>query len=232
MKLKNNLQIAIDGPLGAGKSVTAKLLSKRLNILYVYTGAMYRATALLGLQNGLDLKQETPLVKLLSNSKIELFPSEKSDKICKVLLNGIDVSDLLFSPELSRGASQVGIFPKIRQILVKKQQEIANNQAVVMEGRDIAVRVLPQADLKIYMTADVNIRAKRRWRDLIKQGFKVNLSEVIAETEKRDYQDSHRQTDPLKIVTDAWVLDTSKLTIEKTVDAIIDKLLEKKLIEI
>lgn len=229
--LKQDLQIAIDGPVAAGKSIAARLLAKKLGILYVYTGAMYRAVALLGLENGLDLTEEESLVKLLKKSKIELLPSKEKNRICTVLLNGKDVTEKLFTPRVSWGSSQVAVFPKVREILVKRQQEMTDNQAVIMEGRDITYRVLPKADLKIYMTADVKVRVKRRLKDLEKQGVKKTLEEVIKDTKKRDLQDSHRKADPLKIVTDAWVLDTSRMTIGEEIEVIIKKLKELELVE-
>lgn len=228
--LKKNLQIAIDGPVAAGKSIAANLLAKKLGILYIYTGAMYRAVALLGLENGLNLEEEKPLARLLKKAEIKLLPTKKKDRICTVLLGGKDVTEKLFTPRASWGSSQVAVFPKVREILVKRQQEMAKNQAVIMEGRDITYRVLPKADLKIYMTADVKIRAKRRLKDLKKQGVKITLKEVIKDTKKRDFQDSHRKVDPLKIVDNVWVLDTSKMTINQEVEVILKKLKDLKLI--
>ena len=163
-------------------------------------------------------------------AEMKLKPTKKKDRICTVLLNGKDITDKLFTPRVSWGSSQVGVFPKVREILVKKQQEMAENQAVIMEGRDITYRVLPKADLKIYMTADVKVRAKRRLKDLKKQGVKTTLKEVIKDTKKRDFQDSHRKADPLKVVEDVWVLDTSNMTIKEEVGAIIKKLKEMRLI--
>jgi len=232
MKLqKNDLQIAIDGPVGAGKSVGAHCLAQRLNILYVYTGAMYRAVAWAGLKAGLGLEKERPLIKLLSKAKIKLSKPDRKDRVCNVLLNGKDITDELFTPRVHWGSSQVAVFPHVRKHLVKLQQEIAKKQAVVMEGRDIATVVLPQADLKIYMTANLKVRARRRLKDLLKQGEKANLKKVTAEIKKRDYQDLHRKADPLKITSDAWVLDTTNLSIDEEVDMIIAKLKEKDLIE-
>lgn len=230
--LKKNLQIGIDGPLGAGKSIAAKRLAERLGVLFVYTGAMYRAVALLGLRAGLDLENEEPLVKLLRKAKIELLSTTQRNRICAVLLNGEDVTEFLFTPRVSWGASQAAVFPKVREILVERQQKIAQEQPVVMEGRDITFRVLPKADLKIYMTADLKVRAQRRFKDLRKQGAKASLEEVIAETKKRDFQDFHRQADPLTKVEDAWVLDTTHMNIEEEIEAILAKLEEKKLVEL
>jgi len=232
MKLKkNNLQIAIDGPVAAGKSIAAYRLAQRLKILYVYTGSMYRAVAWLGLKNGLDLKKEKPLIRLLRQTELQLNKPTKKGRVCDVIVNGQDVTDKLFSQEIHWGSSLVGVFPKVRSHLVKLQRKIAQGQAVVMEGRDIASVVLPQADLKIYMTADLEIRAKRSLKAILARGEKTSLRKVKEETKKRDYQDTHRQADPLQKVVDAWVLDTTCLTIEEEVEKILDKLEEKGLIE-
>lgn len=227
---KKNLQIAIDGPVGAGKSVGAFFLAQKLGILYVYTGAMYRAVALLGVRSGLDLKKEEPLIKLLKKSKIELKKPTRKGRVCDVFLNNKDVTEDLFSPRIHWGSSQVAVFPKVRKHLVKVQKEIAQKQPVVMEGRDITTVVIPRADLKIFMTADLKIRAKRRLKELLKNGVKTNLTGQLKEIKKRDYQDSHRQADPLKITPDAWVLDTSNLSIEEEVEMILTRLKEKGLI--
>lgn len=231
MKLqKSNLQIAIDGPVGSGKSVGAYALAKKLNILYVYTGAMYRATAYIGLQHNLDLTQEKPLVMLLKKSKIELKKSSHLDRVCDVYINGKDQTKELFSSRLHWGASQVAVFLDVRKHLVKLQQQIAQNQPVVMEGRDITTVVLPSADLKIYMTASLRVRAQRRLKDLLKRGEKATLIEVMQEVKKRDYNDTHRLADPLKIAPDAWVLDTSKVSVGEEVEMIIKRLNQMRLI--
>lgn len=229
--LKANLQIAIDGPVGSGKSIGAHLLSKKLGILYVYTGAMYRAVALVGLQNKLDLTKEKPLMKVLKKTKIELKKPSKKNRVCNVLVNGNDITDKLFTPRIHWGSSQVGVFPKVRKHLVFLQQKIAKNQAVVMEGRDIATVVLPKADLKIYMTADVVVRAKRRLKDLLQIAEKISLKQVIKEIKKRDYNDSHRKADPLQLTADTWMLDTTSLTIQEELKAILSKLKKLNLIE-
>ena len=232
MKLKKkNLQVAVDGPVGAGKSIGASRLAKKLGALYVYTGAMYRAVAWIGLKHGLDLEKEKPLVKLLKKTKIELTKASKKGKICNVLVNDKDVTDKLFSSRIHWGSSRVAIFPQVRKHLVTLQKRIAEKQAVVMEGRDITTVVLPRADLKIYMTADLKIRAKRRLKDLLKAGEKTDLKEQIEKIKKRDYQDSHRKADSLKIAPDAWVLDTTSLSIDKEVEMIINKLKERNLVE-
>lgn len=231
MKLKKNLQIAIDGPVAAGKSIGAHSLAQKLKILYVYTGAMYRAVAWTGIKAGLDLEKEKPLVRILKKTKIELAKPTKKGRVCDVLVNSEDVTDQLFSSRVHWGSSQVAIFPRVRKHLVALQQKIAEKQAVVMEGRDITTVVLPKADLKIYMTADLETRGKRRLDQMRNMGEKKSLAEMLKEIKKRDYQDAHRKVDPLKITFDAWVLDTSNLSIDEEVEMIIDKLREKGLIK-
>ncbi|MBU0619420.1 (d)CMP kinase [Patescibacteria group bacterium] len=229
MGLKKNLQIAIDGPLAAGKGTVAYLLAKKLEILYVDTGAMYRAAALLGLRHGLDLKKEAPLVKLLKQAKIELKIPEKNDgRFCTALLNGEDVTWKIRDPRVSWGSSQVGTFPQARKHLVALQKKIAQAQVVVMEGRDITTVVLPKADLKVYMTANPTIRAKRRWRQLQQVGKKDSFKKVLSEAKKRDYQDKHKGG--LKLAKDAWILNTTKLTIDQVVAKILAKLRSRGLL--
>ncbi|PIS08727.1 cytidylate kinase [Candidatus Beckwithbacteria bacterium CG10_big_fil_rev_8_21_14_0_10_34_10] len=228
---KKLLHIAIDGPVAAGKSIGASRLAKRLGILYVYTGAMYRAVAYLGLRNGLDLEKEAPLVKLLKKSKIELKKPSQKDRVCDVFLDGHDITRKLFSPRIHWGSSQVGVFSEVRKELVKIQKNISKNHSVVMEGRDITTVVLPQADLKIYMTASLKVRAKRRLKDLKNSGVKTSLADLMKKIEKRDKQDSKRKASPLKIAANAWILDTSKLTILEEVEAIVKKLLKMGLVE-
>lgn len=229
--LKPNLQIAIDGPVASGKSIGAYELAKRLNILYVYTGAMYRAVAWIGLKSKLDLNKEEPLLEKLKKSTINLKKTTKKNRVCDILVNGKDITDELFSTRLHWGSSQVAVFPKIRKYLVYLQQQIAFNKAVVMEGRDITTVILPDADLKIYMTASLKERVKRRLMDLKKKGEKLSESQVRKEIEKRDFNDIHRKADPLKITKDSWVLNTSNLSIKEEVDLIIKKLKDLRLVK-
>lgn len=225
--MKRLLQIAIDGPVAAGKGTVAKLLAEKLGITFVDTGAMYRVAALLGLREGLDWKKdETRLVDSLKRSQIKMKPACDKELPCLVFLNGEDVSEEIRNREISWGSSVVATLPKVRQILVKKQQEMAQNKEVIMEGRDITTRVLPKASLKIYLTASQEERARRRLRQLKKRGVKTSFQEVLAETVKRDRQDIERETDPLTIVPDAWVLETTNLTIDQVVEKILKKVEE------
>ncbi len=225
--MSKSFQIAIDGPIAAGKGTISRLLAQKLGFLYVDTGAMYRATALLALRQEIDLTDEDQVVALLEKSKLEmrnpLPPKETDGRLTTVILNGEDVSWAIRTQKCSDGSSKVATLPKLRHVLVKKQQEIANNQNVVMEGRDITFRVLPKADLKIFLTADVESRANRRHMQYLTKGMNVTVEEVIAEIKERDQRDLQRDTDPLQIVPEAWVLDTSHLEIEEVVNLIIEK---------
>lgn len=230
--MKKTLQVAIDGPVAAGKGTVASILAKKLNLSFVDTGAMYRAVALLGLRHKVDLKDEKGIVALLKKSKIE-FKKPKKESLCgySIFLNGGEVTEKIRNPQVSWGSSVVAVLPRVRKILVKRQQEIAKNKSVIMEGRDITTRVLPNADLKIYLTATLQERARRRKKQLEKeQGIKKSLEEVPKEIKKRDRQDSQRKVDPLTVATGAWTLDTTHLTINQVVEKILAKLKEKKLI--
>ncbi len=225
--MSRSFQIAIDGPIAAGKGTISRLLAQKLGFLYVDTGAMYRATALLALRKNVDLADEDKVVALLEKSKLEmrnpLPPKELDGRLTTVLLDGEDVSWAIRTQKCSDGASKVATLAKLRRVLVAKQQEIASNQNVVMEGRDITFRVLPKANLKIFLTADVNSRATRRHMQYLTKGMNITLEEVIEEIKERDKRDMQRKTDPLQIVAEAWILDTSHLEIEEVVNLIIEK---------
>ncbi len=220
--------IAIDGPVAAGKGTVSRLVAQRLGFLYVDTGAMYRMSAYLAINAGVsfDPDNEDKIAQIVADSKMEMrnpTEEEKDGRLTTVYLNGDDVSWKIRTEEVSQGSSKVAVFPKVRQILVKKQQEIAAQQDVVMEGRDITHKVLPSAQLKIYLTASDFVRAKRRHIQLLTKGEDVSFEEVFKELLQRDERDMNRKTDPLRIVDDAWVLDASDLSIEKVVDAIVAK---------
>ena len=230
MEFKKKIQIAIDGPVASGKSTGAFLLAKKLGILYIYTGAMYRAVAWLAVKNNFDFKNEDAINDLLKKTKLQLKKPSKKNHFCDVIINGADITNQLFNSEISWGSSAVAVLPKIRKYLVKLQQKMAEDQSVVMEGRDIGSVVLPKADLKIFLTADLSVRAKRRFQQMKNGGEKVIYSEVLAELKKRDFQDSERSVDPLHPVDGAWILDTTSLTIGEEVELIIKKLIKNKLI--
>lgn len=211
--------IAIDGPSGAGKSTIARELSKRLNFIYVDTGAMYRAIALYFLVKNIDISDEK-LVSLYLN-KIEI-DIKYENKIQIVLLNGEDVSGKIRTEQIGKMASAISIFAAVRQKLLALQRNLARKNNVVMDGRDIASYVLPNADLKIYLTASTEERASRRYLELKEKGIEVSLDEVKKDIETRDYRDMHRDIAPLKQVEDAILIDSSKLGIEEVVEKIMN----------
>ncbi len=218
--------IAIDGPVAAGKGTVSRLVADRLGFLYVDTGAMYRVTALLGINAGLDLQDEDALVEVVGDTKIEMrnpTAQEKDGRLTTVLVNGEDVSWAIRTEKVGQGASIVAAHPKVRQVLVEKQQQIATGQNVIMEGRDITHRVLPKAQLKIYLTGGETIRAKRRHLQLLTKGNDVSFEEVFTQLLERDRRDMSRKTDPLKIIPEDWVIDSSDFSIEQVVELIVGK---------
>ncbi|MEO8581475.1 MAG: (d)CMP kinase [Patescibacteria group bacterium] len=216
-------RIAMDGPVAAGKGTVARLVANRLNFLYVDTGAMYRMVAYLALEAKVNLEDEVALCKLIEKSTMDMqnpTEAEKDGRLTTVILNGEDVSWKIRTEQISVGASKVAQFPKVRAALVKQQQKIAQTQSVVMEGRDITFRVLPEAELKVFLTASDIVRAKRRYQELQTRGQDVEFESVYKDLLERDQRDMQREVDPLHITSDAWVLDTSDLEIEKVVDSI------------
>lgn len=225
-----SLHIAIDGPVAAGKGTVSRLVADRLGWLYVDTGAMYRATALLALRSNIPLSEINgrvqDLVALLCSSTIALrnpLEQEKDGRLVTVLLNGEDVSWDIRTPECSQGASIVAQLGEVRQELVAKQQQIAKTQHVVMEGRDITFRVLPDAQLKIYLDASIEERASRRHQELLARGVDTTFEEVLTEIKQRDERDMNRSVDPLHATNDSWILDTTGKTIEEVVGMIESK---------
>lgn len=222
---KNNFfQIAIDGPVAAGKGTIAKMLAAKLHFLYVDTGAMYRTAGLLTADNHIDinLENQEKIAGKLEEAEFYLENSldENDHLITLVSLNGEDVSNKIRTQKISEVASKVATLPLIRKILVKKQQKLAENFNVVMEGRDIGLRVLPDAQLKLYLTAELEERARRRFLQAKQIHPNITLEEVKKQIEDRDYLDTHREVDPLAVVPDAIVLDTTHLSIEEVVDSI------------
>lgn len=225
-------QIAIDGPVGSGKSTVTRLVAERLHFLYVDTGAMYRVVALLCLRAHMTHSlHEAAVVPLLRASKITLKPpsAEESDgRLISVFLNDEDVSWQIRTHEVSSLVPQVAAMSEVRKILVVMQQEISKKQSVVMEGRDITYRVLPQANLKIYLTASPMERAQRRHSQLQSKGEDVPLEVVLSDLIRRDEADMNRAADPLKIVEGVWVLDTTGLSIDQVVEAICMRVLQER----
>ena len=210
--------IAIDGPSGAGKSTIAKDLSKKLNFIYVDTGAMYRAIALYFYENDIDISLEDVVSFHLSNIDIDI-KYEDGKQI--VLLNGKDVSESIRTEKIGGMASSISVFSEVRSKLLNLQRNLAMKNKVVMDGRDIASHVLPNADLKIYLTASVDTRADRRYKELKEKCLDVNLEEIKKEIETRDYRDINREIAPLRQVEEAILIDSSNLSIEEVVEKII-----------
>lgn len=229
---KHPLQIAIDGPVAAGKGDIAGRLARELQITYIYTGAMYRMLALSCIQAGIPLRDVKQVVKQLSSISMELAPPKagSTDRVITAILDGQDVTDRIMAPDTALGASDVAVIPDVRRRMVSLQQEMAKGKAVVMEGRDIGLRVLPDAQLKIFLTASVEERARRRLVQWKAKGIQKSFTEVLSDTKIRDEQDSTRETDPLKILPDSWILDTTTMTQDEVINAILQELAKRKCI--
>jgi len=211
-----NLRIAIDGPSGAGKSTMAKLLAERLRLDYIDTGAMYRAVGLKMSREGLTMSDED------REKRIALMDSTDIDfEGGKVTLDGEDVSGLIRTPEISKLASDFSSLAEVREKLVKIQRGIGERKSVVMDGRDIGTNVFQDAEVKFYLTATAEERAKRRCKELKEKGQDVSYEDTLADIRKRDHNDSHRKLNPLKKAEDAIEIDTTSMTIEEVVDEMI-----------
>ena len=223
-KLNKRCVIAIDGGAGVGKTTVSKNLSKELGILYIDTGAMYRASALYFIENDIDITDEN-IDKYFENVEVDL-KIENGNNV--VLLNGVDVTNKIRSEKVSMGASNISKNSFVRKLLVEKQRKIAGEESVVIEGRDTTTVVFPNADIKIFLTSHIDTRAKRRYDDLInKQKEDVNLEKVKEDMLKRDVQDSTRKDSPLLKTDDAIEIDTTGNTVEDTTNIIIN-ILKKK----
>ncbi|MCS7176769.1 MAG: (d)CMP kinase [Candidatus Kapabacteria bacterium] len=223
MSCARKLIIAIDGPAGAGKSTTARRVAELLGYSYIDTGAMYRAVTLAALRSGIPLTEES-LQSLLPRVQIELRPSERGQR---TLLNGEDVTEQLRLPEVTRWVSLVSSFPSVRRFLVGLQRRLGEGGGVVMDGRDIGTVVFPNADVKVYLTASLDVRARRRLQELQAQGIAATESEVAEELARRDALDSQRQDSPLMQAADAVVIDTSELTIEEQTERVLELVRQK-----
>ena len=213
------INIAIDGPAGAGKSTVARTAAERLGYIYVDTGALYRTVGLYSIRKGLDTKNAESVESTLRDIDIKLA-FENGEQ--KVYLNGEDVSSDIRPPEASMGASNVSSIPSVRAFLFDLQKNIAKENDCLMDGRDIGTVVLPNADVKIFLTASPEVRAKRRYDELIKKGADVKFDDVLDDLKKRDYQDSHREIAPLKVADDAQVIDTGSFDFEQSVAAVLN----------
>lgn len=215
-----SIAVAIDGPAGAGKSTIARAAAASLGFIYVDTGALYRSIGLNALRKGVDLADSTAIEKSLEGLEVELSFDDNGAQI--VLLNGEDVSSLIRTPEVSMSASKVSAVPAVRAFLLDLQRNMAKTQSVIMDGRDIGTVVLPDAQVKIFLTASPEIRAKRRYDELIEKGQDVKYDDVLADVIERDYNDSHREIAPLKPAEDSKLADTSGLTLEESIELIIN----------
>ncbi len=216
--------VAIDGPAGAGKSTIARAAAKALGFIYVDTGALYRAVALNSVRNNI-LDNEKAIVDSLGSIEVTLGFDESG--VQRVYLNKEDVSDLIRTPQISMGASKVSAISQVREFLLELQRDIARSNNVIMDGRDIATVVLPNADCKIFLFASPECRAQRRYKELIEKGESVMYEDVLADVNQRDYNDTHRDIAPLKPTKDSIMADTSELTLEQSVELIINTIKEK-----
>lgn len=205
------INIAIDGPAGAGKSSTAKLIAKKLGYIYVDTGALYRTVGLYSIRKGIDTKDAEKVIATLPDVKVELKFVDGSQH---VFLNGEDVSDAIRTPEASMGASNVSAIPKVREFLFDLQRSIAAENDCIMDGRDIGTVVLPNADVKIFLTTSVEERAKRRYKEMLEKGETADYDDILEDIKKRDWQDSHREVAPLKQAEDAIYVDNGGYNLE------------------
>lgn len=206
--------IAIDGPAGAGKSTIARVLAKELHFIYVDTGALYRALGYHMLQQGIDPADESAVAPVLPALTVSLAYMQGEQR---VLLNGEDISDRIRTPQVSMAASAISAIPAVRTFLLQVQRDMAATQSVVMDGRDIGTTILPQADVKIFLTASAQARAARRHTELIQKGVDTTYEAVLEDMNKRDYDDIHRPVSPLRQAADAVLVDTSNDTLEEAI---------------
>ena len=218
------LNIAMDGPVGAGKSTIADEVARRLGVLHLDTGAMYRAVGLSALRHGLDIADEEAVTRLCEGLTIGMAHDGQGQR---TLVDGEDVTGDIRTEEVSMAASKVATYGGVRRAMVAAQQRMAAETDMLLDGRDIGTRVLPDATIKIFLTADARERARRRWLQLREKGVETNLEEVLEDLRRRDEQDSHRAIDPLRAAEDAVIVDSTGLTFEQTVDKIV-KLVEER----
>ena len=216
------ISIAIDGPSAAGKSTIAKMIAKKLDYVYIDTGAMYRSVGYYCLENNIDLRDESKVTAVLDQIKIELTSGNQ------VFLNQENVTDKIREDRVSMAASVVSTYQAVRKYLVYLQRQMASQGGVILDGRDIGTVVLPDADLKIYQVASSETRAKRRYLENIKRGLPSDLEKIKQEIEQRDYQDMHRKISPLKKADDAIEIDTSNMTLQQVSDAIMQLIVQKQ----
>lgn len=214
------INVAIDGPAGAGKSTISRKAAAELGYIYIDTGALYRTVGLNALRKGADLQSDDAIIATLTDDvKVEL---KFIDGEQRMFLSGEDVSDKIRTPEASMAASRVSAVPKVREYLFDLQKKLARENSCVMDGRDIGTVVLPDADVKIFLTASPEARAERRFKELTEKGMNVKYEDVLADMIKRDYDDSHRAIAPLKQADDAILCDTSEINLEESIQLVIN----------
>lgn len=219
------ISIALDGPSGAGKSTVAKKCAERFGFRYVDTGAIYRTIGLAAFNKGIDTKNSAAVVSMLPELDIDLSYNESGEQ--RMLLNGSDVSEEIRSPEISMCASNVSAIAAVRDYLTDMQRNMAKKYDVIMDGRDIGTVILPNADVKVFLTASADARAARRYKELIKKGSEISFNEVLSDMKLRDEQDTKRAAAPLKAAEDAVYLDTSDMSFDESVDAVTRLITEK-----
>lgn len=216
--MEMSFNIAVDGPAGAGKSTIAKAVAKRMNLIYVDTGAMYRAMSLFMVREGIDLGDEAAIIRKCREADITIR-YENGEQV--VFLNGENVNAFLRTEEVGNAASVVSVIPEVRKKLVELQYQLASDSDCIMDGRDIGTCVLPDADVKVYLTASSEVRAKRRYDELAAKGENCDLEKIKADIEDRDYRDMHREMSPLRQAEDAVLVDSSRMTVEEVIAKII-----------
>ncbi len=210
------INVAIDGPSGAGKSTVAKELCKRFGFVHLDTGSMYRAVAYTGLKKGLKMDEEDKIEEMIQNMDLKIL----SDGT--VLVNGENITPYLRTDEISMGASDVSKLLKVRKALVQMQQKIAEGGGYIMDGRDICSVVLPDAEVKVFLTASSEERAQRRFLENVQRGMEADYPTILEDIKKRDYQDSHRANSPLMKTDDAVEIDSTNMTMDEVIDAVSD----------
>lgn len=220
------INVAIDGPAGAGKSSISRKAAEQLGYIYVDTGALYRTVGVSAMRKGIDMASDEAIASVLPQTQVEM---KFIDGEQRMFLCGEDVSKEIRFPEASMAASRVSAVPAVRDFLFNLQKELAQKNDCIMDGRDIGTVVLPEAQVKIFLTASPQCRAQRRCKELLEKGMEVNYDEVLADIVKRDYDDSHRAIAPLKPAEDSILLDTSEIDLEASIRLVVDTI--KKVIE-
>lgn len=212
------MKIAIDGPAGSGKSTVAKALAKTINIYYLDTGSMYRCAAYAAIKTNTDISNEAEVESLMKTAQ---FETVYKDGVQQNLYNGENVMPYIRTPQISKAASDISAYPCVRYKLVDMQRGVAEKYDIVLDGRDIGTFVLPNADYKFFLTADVKVRAMRRYKENVSKDIEQPFEEVLEEMKQRDYNDSNRALAPLKKAEDANFIDTTEHTIQQTIDTIL-----------